>query len=122
MMIPSTHALPVKDGPRTPLTFIHRDIPPDRVLRLSEYGQMQGATVNDVLVAAFFRALAAEGDWDGKKQLILTTTVDLRRYLPAGWNKAITNLSGPEYPSLAGLSPNFPRRLCASRYNSDNIC
>jgi len=95
------HALPLEDGPRTSLRFIQHLLPADRVTQLAEYGRARQATLNDMVLAAFFRALAVEGKWDGRLRLWVTTTVDLRRwYLPSGQGSAVTNLSGFEYPSL----------------------
>ena len=96
------HTLPLKDGPRTPLVFIHRVIPADRIARLSDYRKVYNATINDLMMAAFLRALAVVGNWDGQKQLMLNTTVDLRRYIPEQRAKAVTNLSTGVacYPNL----------------------
>lgn len=85
--------LPLEDGPRTPLVFIHRFVPADRIARLSDYRKVHNATINDLMMAALLRALVVVGNWDGQKQLTLNTTVDLRRYIPGQRAKAVTNLS-----------------------------
>jgi len=95
------HTLPLGDGPRTPFIFVHRIISQDQVARLSQYGRAHHATLNDLMIAAFFRALAVETDLDPKAHFKLTTTVDLRRwYLPSGRGEAIANLSALEYQNL----------------------
>jgi len=99
-----THSLSLEDGPRRQLIFVRRRIPADRVSRLAGYGRERGATLNDIMTAAFFRGLAAAGQWDGKTELRLGTTVDLRRYLPAEKGEGICNLSAIENVCL-GTDP-----------------
>lgn len=85
--------LPVQAGPAEFLSFIHRLLPQDRVARLVEYGRKHHATLNDLLLAAFFRAMVAVTNWKGDKQLRVTSTVDFRRYLPDRHVSTVTNLS-----------------------------
>jgi NRPS condensation-like uncharacterized protein len=108
-----THTLVLEDGPHTPLIFIRRLIPKDRLNVVVSYGRTRDATLNDLMIAAFFRALAIEGDWDGKTHLGITTTIDFRKwYLPTGRASAVTNLSGSEYPTLGTeLGKNFDATL-----------
>jgi NRPS condensation-like uncharacterized protein len=57
--------------------------------------------VNDVVLAAAYRALASEGRWDGTSALRIAITVDLRRWcLPSTHEPAICNLSSLEIPFL----------------------
>ncbi len=90
---PSSLTLPISHGPHTPLAFISRHLSVDQTSRLSEYGRAHDATINDLMLAAFFRALVAEGDWNGEDQLRLSTTIDLRRYLSSGCGERIAKLS-----------------------------
>lgn len=107
------HACPLADGPRTSLDFPKQVLPVDRVANLAEYGRAHGAKLNDMILAAFFRALAEVGQWDGKTHHSVTTTVDLRRWhLPTGRAGTITNLSAFEYPDLgADLGDDFEATL-----------
>lgn len=60
-----------------------------------------GATINDLVLTAFTRALMLEGGWDGSSHLRTMYTVDFRRYyLPQGQAEAVTNLLGFEYLNL----------------------
>jgi NRPS condensation-like uncharacterized protein len=99
---PGTHVLPFQTGPSDQLTFVVRHISKDRVAELAKYGQRYDGTLNDIMLAAFFRALAFVGEWDGKKQLRVDTTVDLRRYIPNGRAEAVTFLTSAYngWPSL----------------------
>lgn len=88
-----TQTLPIEAGPAESLSFIHRLLPQNFVTRLVGYGRKHSATLNDLLLAAFFRALAATTNWHGRGQLRVTTTVDFRRYLSDRHASAVTNLS-----------------------------
>lgn len=97
----ATHALQVPVGPREPFTFIIRHLPPGHVEKIKAYGHRHGATINDLMIAAFYRALLKKEAWDGRARLRIQTTVDLRRwYLPAGRAKGICNLSTYEHINL----------------------
>ena len=71
-----------------------RHIPAERAARLAEYGCARGATLNDMMMAAFIRTLASAGGWDGVSELHSIMTIDLRRwYIPGGMAEAVCNLS-----------------------------
>ncbi len=75
-----------------------RLIPADQVARLAAYGRRHMATLNDILLAAFFRAMIHLGGWDGSSRLHLIMTADLRRhYLSDGKAGGICNLSALEF-------------------------
>ncbi|MEA1959545.1 MAG: hypothetical protein U9N44_07830 [Chloroflexota bacterium] len=96
-MIPlKTFRLPVGKGKAEGLSFICRFISADRVARLKEYGRARDATLNDIILAAYFRALASVGKWDGRSQLRLILMVDIRRYRPDNRGEGICNLTGTE--------------------------
>jgi NRPS condensation-like uncharacterized protein len=100
-----THALQVPVGPREPFIFVIRHLPPARAARLRDYGRQHRATINDIMIAAFYRALLKQEDWDGRAALRIQTTVDLRRhYLPSGTAAEICNLSTYEHINL-GTDP-----------------
>lgn len=61
---------------------------------LSTYAKKRGATVNDVILTAFFRALFEMVKPYPGVLMELLLTVDLRRYLPGGKADAMCNLSG----------------------------
>ncbi len=97
----ATHALRLPDGPRAPFGYVVRHFTPDRVARMAAYGRERGATLNDLLAAAYYRAQVAVREWDGRSALRLQITLDLRRWhLPNERAEAVCNLSGWEYPFL----------------------
>jgi NRPS condensation-like uncharacterized protein len=98
---PPVHGFGFPDGPRHPIAYALRDLAADRVARIAAFGRARGATLNDLLVAAYFRAFADTTAWDGARPLRLQTTVDLRRwYLPGERAGGVCNLSSFEFPGL----------------------
>ena len=65
----------------------------DKFSAIKEYGRKHQATINDILVAAFYRALAMHIPQDPDIPLRLLLMSDLRRYLPERRCEAICNLS-----------------------------
>lgn len=110
----STFKLPFQDGPSESLTFIQRTIDRDYLESLKQYGRQHNATLNDLLISAFFRAQTHVGKWDGQRQLALNMTVDLRKHLPENRASTLTNLSMPlkYWPCLdRDLGRNFSATL-----------
>ena len=98
---PRSLCLTFPPGPRTPAVYIMRALSPERTRELAYYGRARGATLNDMIVAALYRALASVEGWDGRKRLRMQTTIDLRRwYIDGGKAAGICNLSLYEYPHL----------------------
>ncbi len=64
----------------------------DRFAAIKELGKKYKATVNDVLLAAFYRALFSTLEFEAGKNLEVSMTVDLRRYLHDKEEAAIRNL------------------------------
>lgn len=97
----STLRLQMPQGPNEPLTYVIEHIPAKRVEKIRQFGKARNATINDVMIAAYYRALVKEAGWDHKTMLRLQTTIDLRRwYLPNEKAGGICNLSVFEYPNL----------------------
>ena len=96
-----TNSLKLQAGPAEPLTYVLRHIPPERTEKIARFGKERNATINDVIVAAYHRALVKAVPWDGKSALRMKTTLDLRRwYLPGRKAEGICNLSSFESPNL----------------------
>jgi NRPS condensation-like uncharacterized protein len=93
-----THHPPLPSESHGPWVPVMRRVPSLAVL--AYYGKRRGATVNDLVLAAAYRALAASG-WDRTSALHITITVDLRRWcLPPEVAGLIANLSAWEVPFL----------------------
>ena len=91
---------PIEAGPPRGLRFHRRDLAPSLVQPLAAWGRARGATLNDLFLAAFFRALVAVAGWDGRTPLRASMTHDLRRHLPQRRAGGICNLSAIEFLRL----------------------
>ncbi len=92
------------------------------VAAIRRYARDRKATINDVFVAATFRAMAQELRWDGRAGLRLQTTVDLRRHLPEGEIPGICNLSAFTFPDLRGeLGDGFDDTLSKVKQYMDRV-
>jgi NRPS condensation-like uncharacterized protein len=96
-----TQSLPLPHESIGPWVAVIKRLPAPGLSVLSTYAKARGATLNDVVLAAAYRALASEGGWDGTSRLRIVITVDLRRWcVPQAEAAAICNLSSFEYPFL----------------------
>lgn len=75
------------------LTYRSLTLGPERFLALKSHGKERGATVNDMLLTAFFRACVRAFDPPSGKPLSFMCTADLRRYLPDADRLPISNVS-----------------------------
>lgn len=73
---------------------------PTRFRALREYGRERGATVNDVVLAAYYRAMMEMVDAANGLPYCIQVPIDLRRYMPGGKAGAVCNLSGQLYTTL----------------------
>jgi len=95
------YMLPFEDRARENLGFAYRFLPADRVAHLVDYGRSRDATLNDVMLAAYARALVLRGDLGGRSRIMVMNTVDLRQwYLPTKRAEGICTLSAGEYLNL----------------------
>lgn len=88
-----TYRLPFENGKIESPFFIQYTFAKDKVDFLTRYGHENAATLNDLLVSAFFRAQVKNGNWDGQRNLRITTTIDMRRHLEGKKASAVSNLS-----------------------------
>jgi NRPS condensation-like uncharacterized protein len=96
-----THALPMPQESRGPWIPVVRRLPEPGLAVLKRHGNARGATLNDLFLAAAYRALAFQGRWTGTSALRIGISVDLRRWcLPSTHDPAICNLSSLEIPFL----------------------
>ncbi|HDR7437166.1 TPA: condensation protein [Bacillus anthracis] len=74
----------------------------DQTLRLTQWTKAQQATLNDVIMTAYFRALSRFTVYAEPRtaEKMIGLTIDLRRYLPNYTTGAICNLSGMEMPVI----------------------
>ncbi|HEY3317379.1 MAG TPA: hypothetical protein VGK50_03035 [Coriobacteriia bacterium] len=75
------------------LTYRALTVEPERFHHLKAYGKERGSSVNDVLLAAYFRALVERLDPPRHVALTLMNTADHRRYLESPRRLPIANVS-----------------------------
>jgi NRPS condensation-like uncharacterized protein len=112
-----TLGLPLPDDSSGPWRRVMRRLAPASVTQLAAYGKARGATLNDMFLAAAYRALASCGRWDGKAGLRILITVNLRRWCgPKEYTGPICNLSSFELPFLIrNLGRDFEQTLANVR-------
>ena len=77
-----------------------RVIPKPRFEEIKKYAQNKSTSVNDVLLAALFRAFFVLNNTSASSPMIIQVSIDLRRYLSKQKTEAICNLSGALYVAL----------------------
>ena len=80
--------------------FVRETIGPERFRTLKDYARSKGATINDLMVTACYRAFKKELGQDPGKPMGIMTTTDIRRYLPENKVDAVCILSGFFYSNI----------------------
>jgi NRPS condensation-like uncharacterized protein len=86
--------VPFPDGPVDPISILEWQISQAHSSALSSYARTHNATLNDLLIASYFRVAARLEAWDGKTPMAVSTTADLRRYLRNKRTKDVSNHTG----------------------------
>ncbi|MCE1254314.1 MAG: hypothetical protein LWX83_12300 [Anaerolineae bacterium] len=104
---PRTFTLP---KPLFELPFVHetgagsafalRQIKPEIFKAIKEYGKLNQATLNDLILTAYYRSLCLNGNPPLNTPLPVQVSIDLRHFLPAGHTQRICNLSGGLFPAI----------------------
>jgi NRPS condensation-like uncharacterized protein len=89
-----TWSFPWKKGQSDRTRILLRRFPEEQLKKMSEYSKSKGATINDLFVTAYFRAMLGMGRPVYGVPMGVSITVDLRRYLPDGKTQALRNFSG----------------------------
>lgn len=89
-----TWAFPYHKGSPQELNFAIRRFDAKRFKELVSFAREKSATINDLLLTAFYRALFDMILPNPLEPMEVTVTVDLRRYLPSKKAETICNLSG----------------------------
>lgn len=85
--------------------YVLRHIPKEKLAQAVAKYKAMGATINDLLLTAFTRAVMIEGHWDGTTNLRTMYTVDLRKYyIQDDTITAVCNMSLFEFINL-GKNP-----------------
>jgi NRPS condensation-like uncharacterized protein len=92
-------SLPFSGSESTGRRFALRRIGPERLRALKAWGKAHGATLNDVLLAAFYRTLAAMGSPAQGTPLPIQVPIDMRAFLAKDQPQTICNLSSGLFPA-----------------------
>ena len=102
--------LPFEKGEGEPFCVLRR-IEPERFSELHAYAKSRGATLNDLLLAAYFRA---HHTLTGCPKLVLPCPVDARKYLPEASQCGVCNLTSSYMVRLSvGENDSFDKTLRA---------
>lgn len=92
-------SLPFSGSEATGRRFALRHIAPEQVRALKAWGKARGATLNDVLLAAFYRTLVAMGSPAKETPLPIQVPIDMRAFLAKNQPQTICNLSSGLFPA-----------------------
>jgi NRPS condensation-like uncharacterized protein len=107
------YEFPNAPAPREQRMYLRLELLPSRVQALKSYGRRNGATLNLVLLAAYYRAICAVIPVSGSGVLPVMSTVDLRRYVPKEERARmpLCNLSGVTTLYIGERATTFPETL-----------
>jgi NRPS condensation-like uncharacterized protein len=88
-----TWVMPAKGESGRGLTYRAASLGPEAFSAVKAHGRLREATVNDMMLAAVFRACVEQFDPPVGTPLSLMCTADLRRYLPDPEHLPISNIS-----------------------------
>lgn len=74
--------------------IVHREIPASVMAEARRKAKESNATVNDLLVAAFYQAYASMPEVDETAAMSVTSMMDLRRHCKNGESEGLCNMSG----------------------------
>ncbi len=89
-----TWAFPWMKGTSNTTRIVTCRLSPDQLDKISSYAKSKDATINDLIITAYCRAMLEMGQPVYGVPMGINVTVDLRRYLPDKKAEAIRNLSG----------------------------
>ncbi|MCX7708782.1 MAG: condensation domain-containing protein [Clostridia bacterium] len=91
-----TWQFPWRQGPQGRNRSVVCQLPKGEIIRIGQYGKYRGATINDLIVTAFYRVMFEMSKPQPEVPMNISMTVDLRRYLPDKKTEAIRCFSGAE--------------------------
>jgi len=98
-----TWAFPWTHGTSNITKFVICRLPRGMPDILRSFAKSKGATVNDLILTAYYRAMLKMGVPVYGEPMFINVTIDLRRYLPDKKTRAIRNFSGAFSTSLIML-------------------
>jgi NRPS condensation-like uncharacterized protein len=93
-------ALPFKHQDTSGRQFVIRQIGPAAFKALKDDSKKHQATINDLILTAYYRALGKMGNPPADMPLPIQVSIDLRHFLPKERPQDICNLSGALFPAI----------------------
>lgn len=98
------HKFPLTESRKEDKSFIaRRKLSEDTFMKIKSVGKQWGATVNDMLVAAYFFALYELADYKNDESVTISCAIDLRRHMKDDEGQGVTN-------HTAFMQCNIPQR------------
>ncbi|MHA1125423.1 MAG: hypothetical protein ACTSO7_06670 [Candidatus Heimdallarchaeota archaeon] len=93
-------AFPWSGTEETKPTYLLKRFPPERFRKIKAYSKKYHATINDITLTAFYRAIFEILQPKPNVPLVTVLTVNLRMYLPDFKAETLCNLTASAYPEL----------------------
>ncbi len=90
--------VPTQKGPRTQQMYVFQHIEPEQFQAMKYFTRQHNATLNDLVMSAYLRALDAVFEIPSSVPVRTFNTVDLRRYMPNRQLDRICNFSTFSHP------------------------
>ncbi len=96
--------------------YILRRFPPEVFRKLKTFGKKFGATINDMILTVFYRAIFELIKPKPSNKLVTVVTINLRSYLPNQRGESLCNLSTAAYPEVSYIpNEDFDKTLVRVR-------
>lgn len=87
-----SHAFPLTPADKNDYSFIaRRKVPAETFDKMRVAGKKRGATVNDILLAVYFRSLYELAGFDSNESVSISCAIDLRRHIKDDSKLGMTN-------------------------------
>lgn len=106
------HAFPLTESNEKDFSFIaRRTIPAEKFPAIKAAGKAKGATINDVLTAAYFRSLYELAGYGSDESVTISCAIDLRRHMKDLSDTGVTNQTAWMQCQIPELGRNFDETL-----------
>ena len=108
----NTKSFPLTDAKSKDKSFIiTRNISEDKFLLIKKYGKQFDATVNDMILTAYFMSLYVLGNFEKNESVTVSGAIDLRRYINNSELTGLTNHSSYLPYTLDCVEADFLKNL-----------
>ena len=87
-----THAFPLSESSQADASFIAKHkLSPEKLGQIKSAGKAMGATINDMLTAAYFYSIYELAGFDSSESVTISCAIDLRRHIKSTDGLGVTN-------------------------------